>query len=58
MQHHHEGDNRERADKGGRLDLVAEPLDRDRAGAIGEPGEAESRRDDAEDEEENADHRV
>ena len=38
---------RQRADKGGRLDLVAEPLDGDRAGPVGEPGEAESRRDDA-----------
>ncbi len=47
QQHDHGGD-RERADKGGCLDLIAEPFDGDGAGPVGEPGEPDRGRDDTE----------
>ena len=56
-QHGDESGKRERADEGAGLDLVAKPLDGDRAWPVGEPAEAKAAND-ANDEEEDADHLV
>ena len=55
QQRHHGGD-RQRADKGGCLDLIAEPIDRHAARPVGEPGEPDRRGDDTDGESEDAGH--
>ena len=57
-QHRDESGKRQRADEGAGLDLVAKPLDGDRAWPVGEPAEGQGGGNDANDEEEDADHRV